>query len=243
MKPWKRLASAPIPGTEDTLDLYGRDRDFYFRVNGVELMSSRMHGSEEILAELACQRIATVEAPRLLIGGLGMGYTLARALARLPEPATVEVVELIEEVIAWNRGPLAELTAAPLDDPRVAIHQGDVAAYVRGAQDRYDAILLDVDNGPAGLTRADNARLYSRTGLAALRAALRRDGVLLVWSAAQEPQFLRRVHGAGFAVEEIRVRARRDRGPRRTIYLATRGVARARPRRAVPGASHRGREH
>lgn len=213
------IDTAAVPGG-GTLRLMRRDREFSIRVDGRELMASRMHGSEEALAELACARIAGRPKPRLLVGGLGMGFTLRAALDRSGPDARVVVAELVPAVIAWNRGPLAALSGHSVADKRVALREADVAKVIRDERAAYDAILLDVDNGPDGLTSEANDRLYSPAGLGEAKAALRPGGVLAVWSAATDRSFARRLHQAGFAAEEISVRARGNRGPRHVIWLA-----------------------
>lgn len=222
MIPWRRLDGAALAGEARELVLYQRDTEFVIRVGPHALMSSAAHGSEEALAEAACARLAARPAPRVLVGGLGMGFTLAAALRGLPADARVEVAELVPAVVEWNRGPLAHLAGRPLEDPRAAVHAGDVAGRIHGARSAWDAILLDVDNGPDGLTVATNDRLYSEAGLAATFAALREGGVLGVWSVQPDDAFTGRLARAGFAVEERRVRARRGKGGRHTLWLATR---------------------
>jgi len=212
---------AQIPGGGE-LKLFRRGADFMIVLGRNELMNSRMSGSEEALATMACERIAGRKAPHLLIGGYGMGFTLRAALAALGRDAAVTVAELVPEIVAWARGPMEHMTGASLADPRVRLVEGDVAELIGEASRRYDAILLDVDNGPDGLTLAGNDRLYSREGLSAARAALRPGGVFAIWSAAPDPAFVRRLSGAGFAVEEAAVRARGNgKGPRHVIWLAT----------------------
>lgn len=186
-----------------------------------ELMSSRMSGSEEALAVMTCERLGKVRAPHLLVGGYGMGFTLRAALARLESGARVTVAELVPEIIDWARGPMTALTAGCLDDPRVHLIAGDVAKEIGAAHRRYDAILLDVDNGPDGLTRAANDQIYSTAGLASAKAALKPGGVLAIWSAMQDPAFSRRLKASGFKVEEVSVRARSNgKGPRHVIWFA-----------------------
>jgi len=181
-----------------------------------------MSGSEEALAAMTCERLGKGRAPHLLIGGYGMGFTLRAALSRLAPSARIAVAELVPEVIAWARGPMAKLTAGCLDDPRVHLIIGDVAAAIGAAHRRYDAILLDVDNGPDGLTRAANDRIYSMTGLAAAKAALKPGGVLAIWSAAPDAAFSRRLKASGFKVEEVTVRARSNgKGSRHVIWFAS----------------------
>jgi len=219
------LGTAHVPGGEE-LRLFRHGRDFMIVLGHNELMSTRMRHSEEQLAELTLARL-TGAAPRLLIGGYGMGFTLRAALAARPE-AQVTVAELVPEIVEWARGPMAELTGDCLDDPRVELRMGDVSAFIDDAADgtseRYDAILLDVDNGPDGLVRAENGRIYSFAGLRAARAALASGGVLAIWSAGRDPAFTRRLEKAGFAVEEVAVRARpNNKGPRHTIWFARSG--------------------
>ena len=223
MIPWELLDRAQIPGTGEGLCLYRHGQDFSIRVNSEELMNSRVHGSEEVLAERACARIADRPCPRVLIGGLGMGYTASAALRRLGADSQVVVAEIVPAVVAWNRGPLAELAGRPLADPRVVIREIDIARILHDEQDTYDAIVLDVDNGPEGLTRKGNHWLYSHPGLKAAFAALRAAGVLAVWSAAPDRSFSRRLHQVGFAVQEIGVNARAvGKGSRHTIWLGVR---------------------
>ena len=220
MKVRELIGTANVPGGEE-LRLFRRDRDFMIVLDRNELMNSRMSGSEEQLATLTCARLANKTNPRLLIGGYGMGFTLRAALAVLPPQAAVVVAELVPEIIAWARGPMAELTAGCLDDPRVTVVEGDVAAAIAAARGTYDAILLDVDNGPDGLTRADNDALYSESGLAAAKAALVRGGILAVWSAGDDPAFTRRLNANGFAATTTQVRARSTaKGAKHTIWLA-----------------------
>jgi spermidine synthase len=217
MTPRELIATAAIPGG-DELRLFRRGGDFMVVLDRNELMSSRMSGSEEALATLTAERLR-VPAPQVLIGGYGMGFTLRAALAAFAPDARFTVAELVPEIVEWARGPMAALTAGCLDDPRVALEIGDVApAIARGG---WDAILLDVDNGPDGLTRAGNDRLYAAPGLASARAALRPGGVLAIWSAAPDAAFARRLKQAGFAVEEVAVRARSNgKGPRHVIWFA-----------------------
>ena len=223
MIPWQLLDSAQVPGENGDLRLYQRGREFSIRVDGSELMNSRVHGSEDAMAELACARIASLPCPRVLIGGLGMGYTLAAALNRLGAESRVVVAELVPAVVAWNRGPLAALAGHPLDDDRVTVRECDVAQILQTEHRAYDAILLDVDNGPRGLTRKGNDRLYIRTGLDAIFAALRPAGVFALWSASPNQAFARLLRKAGFEVDEERVRARGPRGGGyHTIWIAGR---------------------
>lgn len=223
MIPWEFIDRAGVPGSDRELRLYRRGGEFSIRVAGCELMNSRMHGSEDALAEYACDRIAGRPSPRVLIGGLGMGYTTAAALGRLGHGARVVVAELVPKVVAWNREHLGALAGHPLADPRVTVREADVSRIIMEESRAWDAILLDVDNGPGGLTRRENDRLYGPAGLAAAYSALRPAGVLAVWSAAADPAFTRRLRQSGFTVDEVGVRARDTRGSRHTIWLARRG--------------------
>ena len=222
MKVRELLATAQVPGGEE-LRLFRRDRDFMIVLDRNELMNSRMSGSEEALATLTWERLGNRTNPRLLIGGYGMGFTLRAALEALPAKASVVVAELVPEIIAWARGPMAELTAGCLDDRRVTVVEQDVAAVIGAARGSFDAILLDVDNGPDGLTRAENDGLYSDAGLAAAKSALVKGGVLAVWSAGDDPAFTRRLSSAGFTPNPISVRARSNgKGAQHRIWLAVR---------------------
>jgi spermidine synthase len=223
MTPRELIDVARIPGTNDELRLFRRGGDFMIVLDRNELMNSRMSGSEEALATMTAERLGGRPGQHWLIGGYGMGFTLRAALGVLGDKARVTVAELVPEIIDWARGPMAELAAGCLDDRRVSVVQGDVAALIEDARADYDAILLDVDNGPDGLTRASNGRLYSARGLDAARAALTASGVLAIWSAAPDPRFARRLGDAGFAVDEVVVRARSNgKGPRHVIWFATR---------------------
>ncbi len=219
---WERLASAAVPGEGGELRLMRRGREFAITLGANELMNSRLGGSEAALARLACTRLPDREAARVLVGGLGMGFTLRAALGELGSRARVVVAELVPEVAEWARGPLAEVFGGCLDDPRAELVVEDVRAMVAAARGSWDAILLDVDNGPDGLTRPSNDRLYDEAGLAAARAALAPGGVLAVWSSAPDAPFTRRLRRAGFAVEEAPVRADgRGGGSRHLVWLAT----------------------
>ncbi len=220
MIPWVHLDTAKVPGGGE-LKLMRRGGEFSIMAGAIALMNSRMSGSEIALAELACERVGGRKRCRMLIGGYGMGFTLRAALAALRKDARVTVAELVPAVVAWARGAMAELTAGSLDDPRVSIVDGDVGAAIASAKSRYDAILLDVDNGPDALSRDANAGLYGMAGLKAARTALKPGGLLAVWSAAPDASFKRRLGHAGFAVEEAVARAHKGRGGRYVIWLAT----------------------
>jgi len=223
MARFTEIGTAVIPGKGTQLRLLQRNEEFSIKIAGTtgELMNSRIHGSEDALATLACERIADQPAPRVLIGGLGMGFTLAAALAALGDDAQVTVAELVPEVEVWNRGPLGSAAGNPLNDPRARVHIGDVAELLRSSTDEWDAILLDVDNGPEGLTRKENNWIYSPEGIAAAQKALSADGILAYWSAGQEHAFTERLRRAGFSVEPVTVRALRPgKGARHVIWLA-----------------------
>jgi spermidine synthase len=199
-----------------------RGAEFSIMAGAIELMNSRLSGSEKALATLACERLRGRAKPQVLIGGLGMGFTLRAALADLPADAGVTVAELVPAVAAWARGPMAHIFEGSLEDPRVAVRETDVGELIRDGRAGFDAILLDVDNGPGGLSREANDSLYAHAGLAAARKALRPGGVLAVWSSGPDSGFTRRLQQAGYAVDEVRVRANRaGRGARHVIWMAT----------------------
>lgn len=221
MIPWVHIDTAEIPGGEGALRLKRRGAEFSIMLGDNELMNSRLSGSEQALATLCCERLEDRPAPRMLIGGLGMGFTLRAALEKLGPKAEAVVAELVPAVIAWARGPMAEVFAGSLEDSRVKIREADVGAVIAEARGAWDAILLDVDNGPDGLTRASNDGLYSPSGLHAAREALRPGGLLAVWSSGPDPAFTKRLKQAGFAVEEVRARANGKRGgARHVIWIA-----------------------
>ena len=224
MLPWIQIDQADVPGDGgQVLRLKQRGQEFSIMLGANELMNSRLSGSEEALASLSYERIANRPAPHMMIGGLGMGFTLRAALAVLPADAKVSVAELVPAVVDWARGPMAEVFKGCLDDPRVHIHVGDVGALIRASKAAFDAILLDVDNGPDGLTRPSNDRLYDHEGLRATREALRPGGVLAVWSSGPDDKFTRRLRDSGFAAEAKSVRASTKRsGARHVIWLAER---------------------
>ncbi len=223
MARFEQLGTAIIPGKGTQLRLLQRNEEFSIRIAGSpgELMNSRLHGSEDALATLACERLADNPAPRVLIGGLGMGFTLAAALQSLGPRAEVTVAELVPEVEQWNLGPLGSAAGYPLRDPRARVHIGDVVALIRPSPGAYEAILLDTDNGPDGLTRTENDRLHTTAGIAAAQSALLPDGLLAYWSAGQDPAFTERLKRAGLSVEPVTVRAHRPgKGARHVIWLA-----------------------
>lgn len=221
MIPWIILGTAQIPNNGGELKLSQRGEEFSIRLSGRrgELMNSRMHGSEEALAELGCAHLKTVADVHVLVGGLGMGFTLAAALRTVTSSAVVTVAELVPAVVEWNQGPLGACAGNPLQDARTKVYVGDVTELLT-AKKSFDAILLDVDNGPDGLTQNDNQWLYSLEGLAAIFKALRSDGVLAVWSAGPDQLFTIRLKKAGFRVTMRTVRARPGKGAHHTIWLA-----------------------
>ena len=221
MVPRELIDVAEVPGGEP-LRLFRRGADHMIVLDRNELMNSRMSGSEEALAVMTCARLRGRKAMRMLIGGYGMGFTLRAALAELGPDARIEVVELVPKILEWAKDHMAALTAGCLDDPRVEIVMEDVGVPIAEGEGAYDAILLDVDNGPDGLVRSANGRLYSARGLAAAKAALTPGGVLAVWSAGSDAAFTKRLKDAGFAVEEVAVKARSNgKGPRHVIWFAT----------------------
>ena len=223
MEPRQLLATAKVPGGGEELRLIKRGRDFMIVLGRNELMNSRMSGSEEALAVMTLERLVGVRDPNLLIGGYGMGFTLRAALAEVPRSGRVTVAELVPEIIDWARGPMRDLGGDCLEDSRVTIATRDVAEMIEEATSRYDAVLLDVDNGPDGLTRIANDRLYSAQGLAAARNALKPKGILAIWSAAPDPSFTRRLKEANLQVDEVVVKARSNgKGPRHVIWFARR---------------------
>lgn len=228
MNPWELLDEEAVANSRAILRLYRRGDEYSIRVDQVELMNSRMHASEEALAHLACGTLGTggsrTEGARILVGGLGMGFTLAAVLHDAPADAQITVAELMPAVVRWNRTSLAHLAGEPLSDPRVRVEIADVRELMGAASESYDAIILDVDNGPSALTHPANAGLYSLAGLTSAQRALRRSGVLAVWSAAASPEFAERLRAAGFEVQEARVRAREGRGAHHWLWVAARGV-------------------
>ena len=219
MKPLELIGQTLAPNGID-MKLTRRGNEYIIFANGKSLMSSRMHGSEEALATLACRRVRTMEQPCVLVGGLGMGFTLRAALDFLPRDTMVVVAELVPAVVEWNRGPLGLLAGHPLKDKRVRVDVGDVAVTLSSSPGRFDAVLLDVDNGPAAFTASGNAGIYDDRGLAATRAALKVGGVLAVWSAREDRKFEQRLRYGGFAVEVERVRSRLKKGgPLHVIFL------------------------
>ncbi len=221
MIPWVHLDTATVPGGSAELKLMRRGDEFSIMTGTRSLMNSRMSSSETALAELVCARLRHRRNCRMLIGGYGMGFTLRAALAGLGADAQVLVSELVPAVMKWARGPMAGLTAGCLSDPRVSIREGNVGDVIASERASFDAILLDVDNGPDGFNRSANDRLYDSRGLETARKALRPKGVLAVWSAAPDRAFADRLSRAGFAVEENKVRANKGRGGWHVIWVAT----------------------
>ena len=222
MIPWTLLDTAKIPGGGE-LRLKQRGQEFSIMLGTNELMNSRLSGSERALAALSCEKIKSRKAPHVLIGGLGMGFTLRAALGELSADARVTVAELVPAVVAWARGPMAAVFEGCLDDPRVAIHEGDVRPLIGAGKAVYDSILLDVDNGPDGITHEANDGLYDYQGLKAAHSALRAGGILAVWSSGPDERFTKRLRDSGFAAEVVHTRANGKSGARHVIWLATKG--------------------
>jgi len=222
MNPWKLLDKTEIPNGGGELELLQRGDEFSIRLSGTrgELMNSRMYNSEQALATLGCAHLKSTVDAQVLVGGLGMGFTLAAALKVVPQSAKVTVAELIPAVVEWNRGALGECAGQPLLDGRVLVHTGDVLDLFNKNKPIFDAVLLDVDNGPAGLTHSANNRLYALSGLKTIYNSLRTDGMLAIWSATPDDTFLRTLKKAGFKVTAQTVRARVKKGSRHTIFLA-----------------------
>lgn len=221
MIPWEEIDRAEVPGHEGEVILRKRGLEFSIRTAETELMNSRVHGSEDDLAKLSCQRIKQKNGQRILIGGLGMGYTLAAALEESNPDTRIIVSELIPAVVEWNRKYLGHLAKNPLSDPRVLVKEEDVMKTIKKKKSAWDAILLDVDNGPEGLTRKANNRLYGRAGLESSFMALRSKGILAVWSSGEDDAFTRRLNQSGFKTKAVSVRARKSgKGSRHTIWLA-----------------------
>lgn len=222
MIPWTLLGTANIPNNGGELRLTQRENDFSIHLKGVrgELMNSHKHSSELALAELGCAHIQGVENTRVLVGGMGMGFTLAAALKATTKSSQVVVAELVPEVIEWNKGPLGECAGRPLEDTRVQVHLGDVAELFNTGLTTYDAVLLDVDNGPEGFTHADNSYLYSIESLESIHQTLQPGGVLAIWSAWEDEKFIKQLKKSGFKVKAKTVRAHKGKGSRHTIYLA-----------------------
>jgi spermidine synthase len=222
MLPWVQLDSAQIPGDGGELRLKQRGQEFSIMLGSNELMNSRLSGSEEALATLSWEKINDRPKLAMLIGGLGMGFTLRAALSILPPEASVTVAELVPAVVQWARGPMTDVFNGCLDDPRTSIHQGDVGELIRSSKARFDAILLDVDNGPDGMTRESNDALYNARGLRAAHQALRPGGVLSVWSSGPDNGFTRRLKENGFDADVVNTRANGKRGAKHVIWVATR---------------------
>lgn len=221
MLPWIELGRAKVPGG-DEFRLMQRGQEFTIFAGTIGLMSSRLSGSEEVMATIAAERIGGRPKARVLIGGLGMGFTLRAALQAFRSDVELVVAELVPEIVTWARGPLATIHGDSLDDPRVTLRQGDVGGVMAGDAQKFDAILLDVDNGPEGLSRPGNDQLYSHGGIAAAKAALRPGGMLAVWSVAPDAHFTKRLQQSGMKVEELKARAHGGKGARHVIWVATR---------------------
>ena len=221
MIPWKLLSSTRTPDNKSELTLYQRDTEYSIRVNGLELMNSRMFGSEQMLAKLSCREVADRHNACVLIGGLGMGYTLSAALRSLHADADVLVAELVPSVVEWNQGVLGALADDPLEDSRVTVRIKDVVHVIRSSTSAFDAILLDVDNGPGSMAQEGNDELYSLSGVSMIHRALRPGGVVAVWSASPDSGFTQRLKTSSFYVIEHKVRGRtQKKGPVHTIWIA-----------------------
>lgn len=224
MLPWIQLSKARVPGEGNgELLLQQRGDEYSIRVDGYELMNTRVHGSEDALAEIACAYLSDASRAHVLIGGLGMGFTLGAVLKSIGPMGKATVAELVPEVVEWNRGPMGDAAGRPLDDPRTVVRVGDVADVILASAAAFDAILLDVDNGPTSLVARGNDRLYTIKGLHAARKALRPGGVLAIWSSSEEPAFTRRLNQNGFSADVQKVGSTgRTRGPRYWVWIARR---------------------
>ncbi len=222
MKPWILIETAQTPGHGAELCLYQRDQEFAIQADNLELMNSRNFASEQALATLACKKLTDPSEARVLIGGLGMGYTLKSALDELGETAEVLVMELVPDVVRWNQGLLAHLAGNPLDDERVTVQVGDVAQMIKRSRGSFSAILLDVDNGPNALTSMDNHWLYSIAGLETAYAALKPNGILGIWSSDRDAGFAKRLSQVGFDVDEVPVRELGKKGGHHIVWIAER---------------------
>ena len=222
MIPWTQLGTAQIPNNGGELKFSQRADEFSIRLSGIrgELMNSRLYNSEKVLAELGCAYLNSTDNAQVLVGGLGMGYTLAAALKAVTSNSQVTVAELIPEVVVWNQGPLGNCAKNPLQDPRTKLHVGDVRELLSSKKPTFDVILLDVDNGPEGLTQKGNNSIYSAKGLDDIYKTLRPKGMLAVWSAGPDNLFIVRLKKAGFKADTRIVRARPGKGSRHTIFLA-----------------------
>ena len=222
MIPWKLLSRSRTPDNKSELILYQRDTEYSIRVNGHELMNSRMFGSEMMLAELSCPEIADRKNANVLIGGLGMGYTLSAALRLLHSDTDVLLAELVPSVVEWNKNVLGSLAGDPLKDSRVTVVIEDVINIINNNTSAFDAILLDVDNGPDSLTQDGNDELYSTSGVSMIHRALRPGGVVAVWSSSPDTGFIQRLNRSTFHILEKKVRGRaHKKGPVHTIWIAT----------------------
>ncbi|NQW22093.1 MAG: hypothetical protein HQ475_01460 [SAR202 cluster bacterium] len=224
MIPWKLLGKAETSKNGSELRLYQRDTEFSIKADNQELMNSQVHGSEEVLAKLACEKISDRPEARVLIGGLGLGYTLRAALNELKADAEVIVAEIVPDVLQWNREFLGHLADHPLDDDRVTVQLTDVAQMIRAGRGRYNAIMLDVDNGPQAMMSEGNDWIYGDNGLESSFAALRPKGVLSIWSTDPDAAFTKRLRKTGFKVDEVKARARGGRkgGGHYFVWVATR---------------------
>jgi spermidine synthase len=226
MIPWQLLDRTKVPGGGDrVLELYRRGEEYSIRIDGAELMNSRVHASEEALATVAMEQLKNAASARVLVGGLGIGFTLAAVLRRLGPTGSAVVAELVPNVVVWNRGPMGDLAGRPLDDRRVTVREGDVGKIIRSQTQAFDALLLDVDNGPEGLVSATNDSLYGKKGLTAAYAALKPGGVLAIWASGSDATFAKRLRECGFAAEEVRARGvRKGKGSQYVIWIGKRAA-------------------
>lgn len=222
MDSWIIIESTTVPASNTELTLSQCNGDFAIRISGVpgDLMNSRRHHSEDMLAEFACTRLRVIENAQILVGGLGMGFTLAAALKTVGVSAEVTVAELVPAVVEWNRGPLGQCAGRPIEDGRTRVHLGDVTDLLKQRADKFDAILLDVDNGPDPMTHADNEWIYSLAGLQRIYETLRPEGIVAIWSARADEAFTNRLKKTGFSVQLRTVRARPGKGSRHKIFVA-----------------------
>ena len=216
------IDSTVVPASATELTLWQCNDDFAIRLSGVpgDLMNSRRHHSEDALAEFACTRLSAIENAQILVGGLGMGFTLSSVLKTVSVSAEVIVAELVPAVVEWNRGLLGRCAGRPIEDGRTRVHLGDVSDLLKQRADKFDAILLDVDNGPEPMTHSDNEWLYSRAGLKRIYEKLRPEGIVAIWSVKADHAFTKRLKQTGFNVQLRTVRARPGKGSRHTIFVA-----------------------
>lgn len=232
MNRWTTIESTTVPASDTELTLWQCNDDFAMRLSGLpgDLMNSRRHHSEDALAEYACTHLSAIKNAQILVGGLGMGFTLAAVLKTVGVSAKVIVAELVPAVVEWNRGLLGQCAGRPIEDGRTHVHLGDVADLLKQRADKFDAVLLDVDNGPEPITHSDNEWLYSLAGLKRIYEKLQPEGIVAIWSSKADQAFTKRLKKTGFNVQLHTVRARPGKGSRHTIFVAQK-----------PGAKKQGR--